>query len=626
MKKIVSRTSEWLEWLVGIFALGFILRLLGIGYGLPYLSHPDEARIILDTLSMGQRLSLLPQMPDYALLYRYFLLLIYGIYYLLGWLCRWFNSPLDFALKFFIDPSGIYLVSRLASVIFGTGLGIPAYFIGSRIFKRRAIGAVAAIFVLFEFQLVQHSQYVLYSIVLCFVNLSAFYYIFSLLKKPNTRNFVLSGALCGLAISVQNQGIFLIPPLFAAYFILARQFGREGKNKALIKRLLVALITLGGCAVLGNFYWLFIFQKSWLRMAWMMDVTKVGFSSQAPYTYNILSMMNWLAQELIRQDLLLGLMMVCGCVYAVMRRSKEDWLFLVFIIIHLYLNSNWGFRSLHDVVSLLPIICVFAARFLVEITGRFKNKLFMPIIAALAVLPLIIQEAAADIKKMQPDTRIIAKGWIEKNIPSGACIGMDWPVLSVPVLSDIPFLLRNPSAEDYYQNHLKPRIGRQYDAYISLYPHYRIDELMYWTEEPVWPKEMPQAVRLEAAKKPVCRDLYSRFVFKDMDTIIYKDKVDYLVVTSYTWTMFLLRDDPFKRNLFKTFINDRVERNFAHANAYINDQRHGYLFYLAQQGRDFYLPLLHDDLKNVKLLKVFAPKDNLGPEIRIYQVNRSNGK
>jgi hypothetical protein len=34
---------------------------LGIGFGLPYLSHPDEARIILDTLSMGHRMSLLPE-------------------------------------------------------------------------------------------------------------------------------------------------------------------------------------------------------------------------------------------------------------------------------------------------------------------------------------------------------------------------------------------------------------------------------------------------------------------------------------------------------------------------------------------------------------------------------------
>lgn len=132
-----------------IFCLGFTLRAMGIGYGLPYLSHPDEARIVLDTLSMGHRHSLLPVRIDYPLLFRYLLLFIYGIYYLLGRLFHFFSGPYDFALKFLIDPTGIYLVSRMVNVIIGSVMAIPAYMLGKNIFKDKRIGVVSFIFVLF---------------------------------------------------------------------------------------------------------------------------------------------------------------------------------------------------------------------------------------------------------------------------------------------------------------------------------------------------------------------------------------------------------------------------------------------------------------------------------------------
>lgn len=625
MIEFIDRKPKWLKWLILVCVLGFIVRLFGIKYGLPYLSHPDEARIILDTLSMGHRLSLLPQMPDYALFYRYLLLFLYGVYFLLGRVVGWFSSSIDFALKFFVDPTNIYLISRMVSVIFGTAIFLPAYFIGKRIFGQNKTGFIASLFVLWEFQLLQHSQWALYSVTFCFVNLLAFYYIYLLMQNATLRNFILSGVWCGLAISVQNQGIFLLPPLFLSYFFVFLKQRQGGNKKLFIKQALISFLFLSICALVGNFYWIFIFKQSLIRMVWMCDVTRVGFSSAPAYTYSLLSMMNWFMQELIRQDLLLGFIMVAGFFYALLRHRKEDIVFLSFVVIYLYSTSKWGFRSLHDVLSLLPIMCVFGARFLVEITVNFKYKKFCYLIAAIAVLPLSVQATRVDIAKMQKDTRIIAKEWCEKNIPTGARIGMDWPVLSVPLESDIPFLLRNPAAEKYYEINLKPLIGQLYDAHIKQSPHYQIDELMYWTDEPVWPAQMPQQIRLEAAKRPVCRDLYSRFIFKDIDTIINQNKIEYLVINSYTWTMFLFNDDPYKRNLFKPFIKDRPERNFMHSPVYIDDKRHGYLFYLAQQGRDFYSPLLHNELRQVRLIKEFFPVNNLGPQIRIYQII-NNGK
>ena len=599
---------------------GLGLRLWGINYGLPYLSHPDEARVVLDTLSMGHRLSLLPERPDYALSYRYLLLFAYGSYYLLGRLFNQFSGSLDFALKFFINHTNIYLISRIVSVIFGMLLAWPAYLIGRRIFKDEAIGIIAGIFVLFEFQLLQHSQWAIYPIILSFFVLFTFYFMFRLIEEPVRRNFILSGLFCGLSLSAQNQAIFLAPSLIVSYLLAFRRNKQLFGIGQFMRLASLSLACLAFFALLGNFYWFFIFKKSLMKTMELWGVTRVGFSSLAPYHYNIFSMFLWFMQELLRQDLFLGGLMALGFFYALLKRSYQGVVFIVFVVTYLSFTSQWGFRILHDMLSLLPVMCILAAYFLVKV-GRslFKGRYLYPI-AIVVILPLAYQALIVDIKKMHKDTRVIAKEWIEENLPVGSKIGVDWSLFSVPLEGQIPFLLRNPIASKYYEFNLRPLLGNKYQEYLKSRKAYQIEELMLWSDEPLWPKDMPVEIIKEAGKKIVYRDLYSRFVFKDINTIINED--DYIIITSYAWGMFLLDRDPYKQNLFNSFIKDKPRLNYRHSESYIDDQRHGYIFYLIKQGRDFYTTLLYNRSSNIRLIKEFNPQNNLGPTIKIYKIGK----
>jgi len=623
--RITLKNNRLLYFLCAVGIIGFLIRLLGIDYGLPYLSLPDEARIILDTLSMGHRHSLLPERPDYALVYRYFLLFIYAIYYAIGKILHYFSGSLDFALKFFVDPTNIYLISRTLSVICGVAIAIPAYLIGTKTLHNRKIGIFSFIFVIFEFQLVQHSQWALYPIFLCFFNLIAFYFMFQLLNCPSKRNYALSGIFCGTAISVQNHGIFLLPALVLAYFLIYLNRKREFKKEILMRWTLISAGLVILFSLLGNFYWFFIFQKTWVKTSELLGVTQVGFSSQAPFTYNIFSLFWWFINELVRQDLLLGVAMVCSIFYSLFKRKAYDWLYLVFIFSYLYFVSNWGFRYLHDILSILPIMCVFSARMLVETIGEKKRARYAYLLLILMVIPLLSRELIVDNKKTHKDTRIIAKEWIEANIPSGAKIGVDWSVFSVPLESSVPFLLRNPIAKKYYLENLEPVIGKDYARHLAGKKVYDIEELMIWSKEPLWPKEMPQELIKEAEKKIVYRDLYSRFIFKDMQKVINEDKSQYIIISSYAWGIFLPDSKSDKKCLFNPFILDRVGLNYSQADHYIDDKRHGYLFYMVKQGRDFYNSLFEERHEGVRLIKEFRPQDNLGPIILIYKVDKNAG-
>lgn len=611
-----------------IFILGAILRLLSINYGLPYLYHPDEARIILDTFSMGHRLSLLPERPDYALLYRYLLLIIFGMYYLIGYLFHIFSSPIDFAAQFLIDPTHIFLIARSVSVLFGTAMGVLAYYLGKNIFKRKEIGVVSSIFVLFEFQLLQHSQWALHSIVFSFFTLPAFYFMFRLIEKPAGKYFIYTGLFCGLAISIQNQGIFLIPSLILTYVMSFRMHKNSISGKQFLKLLTYSLLVFVFFSLIGNLYWFFIFDKAWLKYRELTGVTKVGFSSAPPFDYNIVSMFWWFIKELIRQDVFLGVIMVLGFFYACLRRTEQDFIYIAFVISFLYFTSNWGFRQLHNNIALLPVMCLFGARFVADGGGRFlkniQSPLFKKTILAVFFLsvaaPLIYNILIAHSERLHQDTRILAKEWIEDNIPERSKIGVDWSIFSVPLEGEIPFLLRNPVAEKYYEGNMRPLLGDRYKQYLASKKTFKTYELMNWTDKPIWPEDMPQEVIREAEKEVVYRDLYSRFIFKDMEDVI-NDGVEYLIITSYSWGFFLLNDSPYKKNLFNPFIKDEPVLNYSHADRYINDKRHGILFFLVKHGRVFYETLLYNKNSNIELIKEFYPTNNIGPDIKIYKIN-----
>ena len=604
-----------------VLSIAFFLRVLGIGYGLPDLSHPDEARVILDTLSMGQRMSLMPQRPDYALLYRYFLLFLFAVYYILGYLAGVFKDAADFAFKFIIDPSWVYLLARFVNVAFGTGIGLAAYYIGKKIFHNEGIGIVAMVFTMFEFQLLQHAQWAIYPIALCFFTLPAFYYTFKLLQSNRRQDFIWAGLTCGLAISVQNQGMFLIPSLLLGLFLNYRKNKESATAENALKNAGLALIFLFLFSLLGNFYWFFIFKKAFAKTAELAGVTRVGFSSAPAYKYNFFSMSWWFLQELVRQDGILGIFMGLGIFYALIKRRGEDLIFLLFLGVYLWANAHWGFRLMHDVISLLPVTCIFAAKFIVETSEKYiKKTAYYGIISCLVVLPLANDALRADIRKLHKDTRQLARDWIETNIAPGAKIAMDWPIYEAPLKSDIPFLFWNPVAKKYYHSMLPEGIKEQYRQYLQKQKTYQIIELMYPTDEPLWPKDL-SAKALETAKgQYVYRDLYSRFNFRSLEELK-SAGARYIVITSYAWGFFLLYGDPNKNNLFNPFFKDRPQFTYYHLDHYIDDRRHGLVYFLARQGRNFYQPLLVDQAQDYRLIKEFRPgQDNLGPVIKIFEV------
>ena len=614
----IKNKISWV--LILLLFLGFFLRLGGIRYGLPYLSHPDESRVILDTLSMGHRLSLIPARPDYSLLYRYLLLFLYGCYFLIGKLFRFFKDVGDFAFQFMVNPTAIYIITRMVSVILSTFSAIVAYFLAKKFFDQ-TVAFVSFIFVLFEYQLIQHGQWGIYHAALCFMSLLAFYFMFQAVLEPGVKSFALMGIFTGLAVSTQNHGIFLVPSLFVTavlHFIKNRE---TLKTREFLKLWLVLFLCLGLASFLGNFYWIFIFKKVTAKYAELLGVTRIGFASQAPYPNNVFSMTLWLLKEIIRQDYLLGAILVLGITYSIYRHTQLDIIFLVYVMVNMWIFSGWGFRLLHDLLAVLPILCIFGARVLVEWLKKLKLKeVFINTLACFIVLPFIYESVIIDIKKNHPDTRQLARAWIEDNIPASEKIAIDWHVFSIPLDNEIPLYFRNPVVRKYYDEKIPQAIKKKYLDYLKDRKVYQIIEAMSPLEEPRWPQDMPEEAREEAAKQAFYVDIYSKFHFRS-PAGLKEEGAKYLIISSYIYGYFLLNNDPNKKFLFNPYVKDRIDLNFSQADHYIKDHRYGLLYFISRDARNFYLPLLDNTSKDAVLIKEFRPDTgHLGPIIKIYQL------
>lgn len=620
MKSAISNSKNYILFLAII--TGLALRVYSINYGLAYIVGPDEKRQILDALSMGARGSLLPLEYTYPALHKYLLLFCFGAYFVTGYILRIFLNISDFLFKFIVDPGHIFLIGRLLSVLFGMLLAIPVYLLGKSLVSRN-IATIACILAMFMSSLVTHSQWAIADIVLAFWSTWAFYYILRCALIGSSRDFIFSGIFMGLATATKYQGIYLIVPFFVMGFLNRHDLLSK---KSILQKIFPCLALLMIFAALGNLGFIFKFKESTQRFLELKDEI-MGISSTQPFAHNFFSVAYWFIKELIRQELTLGVVLLSGILYSLYRRSKIDLIFLSYIFVCLFSLVNFGFRYLHLLVYSFAIICVFAAisleRF-AQLVCRDRYKFsYSLILACFMVAPSLNTTFRSDIKRSNPDTRMLAKAWVEQNIPAGANIAEDWYDFSVPLQTDSPWIFQDGKLKAYYVKFFPEDLKRKFISYASRKKIYNLSQIKYDSQEPIWPAGAPEDFLKRARTIPLIVRLYRWFNFYSLEELRSKG-VSYVIISSYSYNHFLLDDDIHKKTgLFNLSITEDGLSSNRQAGQYLSNTKYGLLFYLAKRARDFYLPLLNLSASSggITEIKEISPgQNNLGPVIKIYHL------
>ena len=364
-------------WLLLIIFIGFLIRIIGIGYGLPAVYHTDEPYLVKNALWMGAHHSLRPYFYTYPTLYSYLLLIVYGVFFVVGKISGIFRNSLDFGIQFIVNPTYFYLIGRFISVLFGTATGIVVYFIGKIGYGSRKVGLLSALFLMVLFTHKSHSQLVVPDVTMIFF--SSLSLIFSLsIIKGGWKNYFIAGFFAGLAISTKYNCGFLVIAILVAHLVYHfgnREVGSTYWRILFDKNIWIAIFACIFAFLLGSPYWVLDFRGFWGELRNTSAHMQAGHLGET----NGISWL-WIFISIIQNEFLVGILLILGGIYAVIRHNKSDLVLLAFVISTFLYVGSWQKKGLDYLYPIFPILAVFASRFIfnfINQTNQLRKSTYL---------------------------------------------------------------------------------------------------------------------------------------------------------------------------------------------------------------------------------------------------------
>ena len=408
--------------LIAIFVLALGLRTWGISFGLPYDFTPDEVHEIVRALKLGA--GEYTWMSGKGGLY-YFLFLEYGALFSVWWLTGKVTGPTDFATLFLTDPTAFYLAGRITVALMGAFTCVVIYAVGQRIYDVR-VGLASALIAATSFSHAMWSHHINVDtgMLLAMWGSILAYLVY---ERGGSRRWLLAaGSIAGVSFAFKLPGIFTIFILFIAIATPLRKWSAPG---AIFKEAgLVALAMVLTVAVISpeNIAGLFSLH---LNFSNLLSESVPGLSAANDLRGDINAITIYHTGDYFkiltnRHNIALTVFATVGTVIGCLRGNRWDMIWSVFILTFLtvmILADRPGTE--YYMFPIFPALWLLSARAVITLAGGRKALLG----AGLAVI--IIMPLFALIQKnhtwTRPDTRVLAKEWIEEHIPSGAKILMD---------------------------------------------------------------------------------------------------------------------------------------------------------------------------------------------------------
>lgn len=566
-----AKEDRFRHWLWMLLLVAAMFRVVGVWYGLPSLYNSDEPFNVVNALSLGAKQSLEPTYFVYPALYTYFLFVLYGLYFLGGWVLGAFESAVDFGATYFLEPTGLFLVGRLASAVLGVLTVWVVYRVG-RQHLTPGVGFLAAVLLTFSFAHVDVSHWILPEAGVAFLVALALGLIFRVGAPPSPKAMALAGLVCGLAISTKYNAGFLIAPLLLA--VTWRPGRASFPGIARDVGLSLGSVIFG--FLLGSPYWLFSFSEYWHDLTYTLGHVRTGMVGHTASVTFI-----WPIWELVFVDWAVGFFMVAGLIYALFQRERRQVLLLAYVLPTLLFVGLWTRTGIHYLMPIFPALTLLGGSFLESIRQRVGRPQAMAFALSICLLPALLKIVHYDLRLTQKDTRALAEAWIERHIPQGSTIGYENYVYG-PNLFDPDRFLKNASERALLPPEIKRRLleakeRRIWYDLVNFRKEFRIDDLQV------------EGSRSRLLNNPYVRQLLSHRL-PSLETLR-RAGVEYLMISSDNYDRYFREEPP------------RSDTP---------------LWFSYRYGRQFYESVF--EAEDLLLLAEFKPTFwNLGPTTQIYK-------
>ncbi len=398
-----------------LLSAAFILRARAVTFGFPLFTHPDESFLIDPALHIVDSGDLNPHGFFYPYLPIYLLSLVYAVLKAAG-----ASSPGD-------GPSlllALHYWGRLLTVSMSSAALLLVFAAALRLFG--AAAAVSALALLVFMPLHVANSFVITTDVPMSMWVSAAFIlsVLTLLRGPNLRRHLLNGLLIGLAAGTKYNAIFAVAPMLLAHAahkgIAPRHFVRGGILPGLALIPLVFLATTP-YAVLD--YRSFVTFLASHQMHFSLG--HPGAESQGS------SYLFYLATVFHAFGAPVSLLALSGLLILLRRDPWKAALILSFPLLYVAFMGRYPVRFDRFLVPVLPFVALLAVAPLQALSGIERKALRSLVAAGLCLV--VAASSMADFgsswrlveQQRLPDTRWLAKQWIEDNIPAGARIARE---------------------------------------------------------------------------------------------------------------------------------------------------------------------------------------------------------
>jgi len=426
---------------LAVLGVALVLRLWGIGFGLPYDFTPDEVHEIVRALKLGA--GEYSWTPGKGGLY-YFLFAEYGLLYVFWWVTGEVSAPADFALRYVQDPTAFYLAGRVTVAVMGTVTCWVVYLIGKRLYDWR-IGLAAALIGATAHYHGVWSHYINVDIGMTLAVWASILAYIEYERVQQTRWLVGAGVLGGIAFAFKLPGAIVALPLLLAIATASRNSStfRQRSRKAgvvllamLVTSTIVAPENILGIGSLSNYFSDIIPDADAAESAGNAIISQADFN-KAVSDVSILHGGGYLTILVRSTYIALTIAALLGAAIGVWRRRRWDIIWCALIAAFL------GVMTVADrpgeeryLLAIVPALWLLAARGAALVAGQ-RGRIMAIAVAVIVVVPLLAL-ARQDYMFTRPDTRVLAKEWIEANVSSGAKIlidGMRYRLIQSPPLN-----------------------------------------------------------------------------------------------------------------------------------------------------------------------------------------------
>ncbi|HVL67120.1 MAG TPA: glycosyltransferase family 39 protein [Vicinamibacterales bacterium] len=396
----------------------FVLRIIGLQYGLPSVYNPDEVAIMARALSFAKG-TLNPENFLYPTFYFYVLFAWVGTYLGAVWLTGGVSSVAALQQLYFTDPTGIYTAGRALGAVTGTLAVLAVYRLGERLFDRWTAIAAAGFLAVAPLA-VRDSHYVKHDVPATLAVVLACIAIVRIWPRHppagrHRHDVLIAGAACGAAFSTHYYCVFLALPLAWAVVQRWRPSGWRIVGRHLVTAGLTAMVVF---FALSPFILVepFVAWRDIVANRQIVIDRAIEAGAFAPARRYL---------EMLWHDSLgppVIVLSLAGTFAMLLAHGRVAVLLLAFPLPFLAFISNTAPASRY-LNPVLPFAALMAAWGITRFCRRLPagGAAILLVVAACAVLPLRDSIRTGLFFRMD-DTRTLAKRFIESNVPAGAGI------------------------------------------------------------------------------------------------------------------------------------------------------------------------------------------------------------